>query len=358
MRKNFLFFCLAVLYGASFAHAVHAADFVFSQALRRGSAGAEVYLLQEFLKRDSIVYPEGLITGYFGIRTEAAVKRFQKKYGITQLGVVGPRTRQKLNELLRVAEPTATIPAPREIQREVSLPEPLRALKPSPSAEVVLTPLGVFEETNRERLHNNLPALTKNTALDAAASAKLQDMFSRQYFAHESPSGRNAGDLVKEAEYEYINIGENLALGDFTNDITLVLAWMNSPGHRANILGTRFTEIGTAVARGMFEERDTWIAVQIFARPISACPAPEAILRASIEEKRKMIGDLSALAHIKKEEADAIPQNEIERYNAKIFDYNAVAAEFNALIEETKTLVEKYNNQVSAFNACVVSPTF
>ena len=65
-----------------------------------GLSGEEVKLLQEILKTDPEIYPEGLVTGFFGSLTEKAVKRFQKKFGITDTGVVGPLTRSRLNELL------------------------------------------------------------------------------------------------------------------------------------------------------------------------------------------------------------------------------------------------------------------
>lgn len=80
---------------------------VFTQFLKRGSRGEQVSALQEFLKRDTNLYPEGLVTGFFGPATEWAVQRFQSKYGIaisgtpatTGYGAVGPRTREKLNML-------------------------------------------------------------------------------------------------------------------------------------------------------------------------------------------------------------------------------------------------------------------
>lgn len=68
--------------------------------LKRGMSGDDVALLQEILATDPDVYPEALITGYFGKLTEKAVKKFQKIAGIEQVGVVGPKTLAKLNELL------------------------------------------------------------------------------------------------------------------------------------------------------------------------------------------------------------------------------------------------------------------
>lgn len=69
------------------------------QQLREGVSGDEVTLLQELLAGDPEIYPEGLVTGYFGPLTKNAVKRFQKKNNIDQVGEVGPLTRLKINEL-------------------------------------------------------------------------------------------------------------------------------------------------------------------------------------------------------------------------------------------------------------------
>ena len=68
--------------------------------LRQGMTGEDVELLQEILATDLDVYPEGLVTGYFGQLTEKAVRRFQKIAGIEQVGVVGPKTLARINELL------------------------------------------------------------------------------------------------------------------------------------------------------------------------------------------------------------------------------------------------------------------
>lgn len=72
--------------------------------MRRGARGEEVRKLQEFLKKDLMLYPEGLVTSYFGPATERAVRRFQVRHGIASLGIsgygmAGPRTRAKINEL-------------------------------------------------------------------------------------------------------------------------------------------------------------------------------------------------------------------------------------------------------------------
>ncbi len=106
----------------------------FSITLRRGSRGAEVTRLQEFLRGLPEFYPEGLVTGNFGPATERAVKRFQKTYGIAAVGVIGPQTRAKLNELLaaKSAPPPVPVPTP--------TPVPAPAPTPAPAPVPPLTP--------------------------------------------------------------------------------------------------------------------------------------------------------------------------------------------------------------------------
>ena len=66
-------------------------------ALAKGMQNGQVAKLQQVLARYPEIYPEGLITGYFGPATERAVKRFQKKHGLEQVGYVGLKTRTMLN---------------------------------------------------------------------------------------------------------------------------------------------------------------------------------------------------------------------------------------------------------------------
>ncbi len=73
--------------------------YTFTKTLVLGMTDAEVFNLQKALSLDPAIYPEGEVTGYFGKMTEAAVKRFQSKYGIRTTGQVGPQTRAKLHEL-------------------------------------------------------------------------------------------------------------------------------------------------------------------------------------------------------------------------------------------------------------------
>lgn len=75
-----------------------------------GATGDDVIQLQAYLAADSSLYPEGTITGYYGPKTAAAVKRFQAKYGISQVGRVGPQTLLKLNEVMGGSMTAPAIP--------------------------------------------------------------------------------------------------------------------------------------------------------------------------------------------------------------------------------------------------------
>ena len=71
-----------------------------ARALDVGMTGDDVRELQKFLSGDKAIYPEGLVTGYYGSATKRAVMKFQAKHGIEQVGRVGPKTLKKLNELM------------------------------------------------------------------------------------------------------------------------------------------------------------------------------------------------------------------------------------------------------------------
>jgi len=74
-------------------------ELALTRSLAFGSKGTDVSDLQEFLKSFPDIYPEGLVTGFFGHATENAVKRLQEKQGLEKVGIVGPKTREKLHRL-------------------------------------------------------------------------------------------------------------------------------------------------------------------------------------------------------------------------------------------------------------------
>lgn len=246
-------------------------------------------------------------------------------------------------------------PAVSALKQQVLTGGALRGTDDSPSA--FLTRSGTINFTNQARQKNgNLQALKENLKLDQAAQSKLQDMFARQYFEHQSPDGKGPADLAKAAGYSYVVIGENLALGNFKDDQALVTAWMNSPGHRANILNVKYEEIGVAVGKGMFEGKTTWLAVQEFGKPLSSCPQVDSNLKQQLDSLK---GDvdmiLPQLDTLKKQiDSTSNPQSQAEAdaYNKIVADYNALVKNYNNKVDLLKQITATYNDMVQKFNLC------
>jgi uncharacterized protein YkwD len=100
---------------------------------------------------------------------------------------------------------------------------------------------------NEERRKAGLPRLTTDPLLTQAAQAHAADMATRGYLSHHSPEGTTVADRVTVAGYFYAIVGENIAWGQ-ENPRQVMTAWMESRGHKANILSPRYTQIGVGVA--------------------------------------------------------------------------------------------------------------
>lgn len=101
----------------------------------------------------------------------------------------------------------------------------------------------VVELVNQERAKVGLKPLTMNLKLSDVARAKSQDMHDKNYFSHTSPTYGSPFDMMKQFGITYRTAGENIAMGYRTPEAVME-GWMNSPGHKANILNSSYTEIG------------------------------------------------------------------------------------------------------------------
>jgi uncharacterized protein YkwD len=108
------------------------------------------------------------------------------------------------------------------------------------------TDQGLLDETNKVREAEGLKPLRFNRTLDTAAQAKASDMSLRDYWSHTSPDGLEPWAFVDLQNYKYAKAAENLAYGFITSEST-VAGWMNSPGHRANILDPNLEEVGFGI---------------------------------------------------------------------------------------------------------------
>ncbi|MEU3936335.1 CAP domain-containing protein [Streptomyces sp. NPDC029044] len=111
------------------------------------------------------------------------------------------------------------------------------------------TAAAVVDLTNRERARAGLPPLAADPLLTTAAQAHSADMVARAFYAHTAPDGSRPWDRAAAAGSTRRTIGENIACGQ-RSPADVVEGWMNSPGHRANILGPGFTHIGIGFAGG------------------------------------------------------------------------------------------------------------
>jgi hypothetical protein len=98
-------------------------------------------------------------------------------------------------------------------------------------------------------------------------------MAANEYFAHFAPDGTTPWSFFKSSGYIYAHAGENLAI-HFTDSTEVVEAWMQSPGHRKNIVDDKYTEIGVGTAKGTFDGYDTVYVVQLFGTPAIAAATP------------------------------------------------------------------------------------
>jgi uncharacterized YkwD family protein len=141
-------------------------------------------------------------------------------------------------------------PAPTATPRPTATPTPSATPTPTPTPAPTAAPdsLSSYEKqvvslVNAERAKYGLPALTINEKLSSVARLKSQDMYNKNYFSHTSPTYGSPFDMMKKYGINYNYAGENIAKGQ-TSPQAVVTAWMNSEGHRANILSRNFTQIG------------------------------------------------------------------------------------------------------------------
>lgn len=209
--------------------------------------------------------------------------------------------------------------------------------------------------TNSTRLSQNLGALEADPVLAAAAQLKANDMAEKSYFAHTSPEGRSPWHWFREGGYDFLYAGENLAV-NFSDSEDVVRAWMNSEGHKANILNDKFTEIGIAIAPGTYQGRSTIYVVQLFGQP-----APETVRSASVTvvaetnpAKTPETPTQNATGNVAAVEAEQV---EVETFKVIAEDKMFIAVENTNATEE---ISEPYDRelvaQASAVDRVVTAP--
>jgi uncharacterized YkwD family protein/spore coat assembly protein SafA len=130
------------------------------------------------------------------------------------------------------------------------------------------SPLQTFEDqvitlVNKERAARGLQTLTKNWQVARVARIKSQDMINKNYFSHTSPTYGSPFNMMENFGIRFSAAGENIAYGQRTPQ-EVMTAWMNSPGHRANILSPSYTQIGVGAAK---TSSGTLYWTQMFIKP-------------------------------------------------------------------------------------------
>ena len=119
----------------------------------------------------------------------------------------------------------------------------------APAYAADITRASVVAEMNVRRAAFGLPPLQEDARLDEAADDRVSDMADNAYWAHVSPDGREPFMWLRPRGYDYHYAGENLASGFDTAEV-LVDAWMESKGHRANILSPVYRDCGVSIIEG------------------------------------------------------------------------------------------------------------
>lgn len=164
---------------------------------------------------------------------------------------VNPSPEKEKEPVQPVQEPVTTAPAPQPTEQQAK-EETVKQEDQTNSA------LSQFEQqvvtlTNQERAKHGLPELKVDLQLSKVARAKSKDMSDNNYFSHTSPTYGSPFDMMKQYGVTYRSAGENIAKGQ-RSPAEVVNAWMNSEGHRANILNESFTHIGV----GYVENGNYW----------------------------------------------------------------------------------------------------
>ena len=225
-----------------------------------------------------------------------------------------------------------------ELEKNISTPGPL-ALSQTEEGIDSLKIEKIIYFTNFYRQKERVKKLKENKVLSQAAEQKLNDMFEKQYFGHISPEGTGAGDIIESLDYQYLRVGENLALGNFKSEKELVDGWMGSPGHRENILNSKFEEIGVATKKDIFEGKETFLAVQIFATSLSKCLLPDKSLLSGIEAKEIELKKIQNKAEDLEAEIEKLQEENENLYR-----------EGQDLISEGENLIKKGNELIKEGN--------
>jgi uncharacterized protein YkwD len=153
----------------------------------------------------------------------------------------------------------------------------------------------LLTDTNQVRSAHGSSQLHLNAQLDQAAQAKANDMAARNYWSHITPDGTTPWSFITASQYTYESAGENLAYG-FTGASSVITGWMNSPEHRANLLGD-YKDVGFGIANipNFQHNGPETLVVAMYASPATT---EAATLGASTHTSEAPVLDHSSSRHV------------------------------------------------------------
>lgn len=176
----------------------------------------------------------------FYTSTQSVFERLQARYG------------KYLNvKIIFTGRKAAPVPAPTPTPQPVPVPQPQPA--PDPGNGLTTAEQRMYDLVNQDRSAAGLPALKIDMRLVRAARIKSQDMKDKGYFAHTAPDGTTPWDLMKDQGVMFKTAGENIAKGYATSDAA-EKGFMNSAGHRANILNIGYTHMGIGIVGNYYTQ--------------------------------------------------------------------------------------------------------
>lgn len=303
-----------------------------------------------------------LVLGFFGVyvtQPKLINQLFIKARQVYQvLPAILFKQRFKLveQELAPIDTKQETLPSESKSQSQVDNTKKSYVM-PKYSNYSNITKENILAIINEERNKNKLRSLRFDNELGLSAQKKADEMLTKGYFSHETPDGKDFTYFIDYGGYDFMRVSENLARGEFSTSRDVVLAWMNSPTHKANIFDGIMVDTGIGIVFGKYKGVDQYMIVQHFGRPRGACP----LIDRSLEPDIKILTARGKLmyAEIQKIQVniDAILNNNPNatlRDSAKTMekDLQAKISEYNNIVDTLQERTLEYNTQAKAFNAC------